>query len=97
MTFKSKRVESAGNGKLKLVGDLTIKGTTKEVAFDVEGPSPQITDGRGGHRTGATAIAKIKRSDYGITWNRAIEAGGVTVGDEVTITIDLELIRRPTT
>lgn len=92
MTFKSTSVKPAGAGKLLMTGDLTIKGTTKPVTFEVEGPSPEVKTQRGS-KSGATATVKIGRKDFGITWNRAIEAGGVTVGDEVTITIDVELDR----
>jgi polyisoprenoid-binding protein YceI len=90
MTFRSKRVEPAGPGKLKVTGDLTLRGTTREVVLDVEGPSAPVTM-RGTQRTGASATTRISRSDFGLTWNRAIEAGGVVVGDEVTITLDVEL------
>jgi polyisoprenoid-binding protein YceI len=90
MTFVSTKVERAGEGRLKLTGVLTLRGVTREVVFDVEGPVPPIP-GQRGRRSGATATAKINRSDFGLTWNRAIEAGGVTVGDEVTITMDIEM------
>lgn len=91
ITFKSKRVEPAGAGKFKLVGDLTIKTTTKEVVLDVEGPSPFVKSPRG-VLTGASATTKINRHEFGITWNRMIEALPV-VGDDVIVTIDLELAR----
>lgn len=91
MTFKSKRVEPGAAGRFKLVGDLTIRGNTKEVALDVEGPSPVMKSSRG-VVTGATATARISRKEFGILWNNLIEAMPV-VGDEVTITIDLELNR----
>ena len=91
MTFKSKSVAKAGNN-LRLTGDLTLHGVTRTVVFDVEGPTPEVNAGRA-IKSGATATAKISRKDFGMTWNRAIEAGGVTVGDEVTITIDVELNR----
>jgi polyisoprenoid-binding protein YceI len=90
MTFKSKSVRAVAPGKMVMVGDLTLRGTTKEVTFEVEGPSAPLNTGRV-VKMGAVATAKINRSDFGMTWNRAIEAGGVTVGDEVTLTIDLEL------
>jgi polyisoprenoid-binding protein YceI len=93
MTFKSKRVEAAGDGRFKLVGDLTIRDKTNEVVLDVEGPSP-IVKGPRGMLTGATATTKISRQAFGVLWNRMIEAMPV-VGDEVTVTIDLEL-NRPT-
>jgi polyisoprenoid-binding protein YceI len=90
MTFKSKSVRVAGAGKLKVTGDLTIHGVTKEVTWDVDGPTPELNAGRVIKR-GASATTVIKRSEFGMVWNRAIEAGGVTVGDEVSITVDLEL------
>ncbi len=89
MTFESTKVEKVGDG-LKMTGNLTLHGVTKEVTFDVDGPASPITTQRG-MRTGASATAKISRKDFGMTWNRAIEAGGVTVSDEVAITIDIEM------
>jgi polyisoprenoid-binding protein YceI len=94
LTFKSKRVESAGAGKLKLIGDLTMHGTTREVAFDVDGPTPPIKDQRGNLHMGASASTKVNRKDFGLTWNRALDGGGVVVGDEVAVTIDVELVKR---
>jgi polyisoprenoid-binding protein YceI len=91
LTFKSKRVEAGASGRFKLVGDLTIRGNTKEVVLDVEGPSPVIK-GPCGLLTGATATTRISRKEFGILWNNMIEALPV-VGDEVSITIDLELNR----
>jgi polyisoprenoid-binding protein YceI len=89
--FVSKRVEGKPESGLKLVGDLTIHGVTKEVILDVEGPAPAVADGRGGHKSGVSAAGKISRKDFGLTWNRALEAGGVTVGDEVILEIEAEL------
>lgn len=91
ITFKSKRVEPSGDGSFKMIGDLTIRGTTKEVALDVEGPSPIVKTQRG-VATGASATTKIKRLEYGLKYNSMVEAGPV-VGDEVTITIDIEATR----
>jgi polyisoprenoid-binding protein YceI len=93
ITFKSKRVEPGTGGAFKLIGDLTIRGTTKEVTLDVEAPAP-VTKGMKGIVTGTTATTRIKRLDYGLKYNAMVEAGPV-VGDEVTITIDLE-VGRPT-
>jgi polyisoprenoid-binding protein YceI len=95
LTFKSKRVESGTSGRFKLVGDLTIRGNAKEIVLDVEGPSPIITSaGQRGTSvlTGATATTKISRKEFGVLWNNLIESLPV-VGDEVGITIDLELRR----
>ena len=91
ITFKSKRIEPAGDGRFRMVGDLTIRGTTKEVALDIEGPSPIVKTPRG-VATGATATTKVKRLEYGLKYNNMVEAGPV-VGDEVTITIDIEANR----
>ena len=94
LTFKSKRVESAGSGKLKLVGDLTMHGTTREVTLDVDGPTPAIKDQRGNLHMGASAATKINRKDFGLTWNRTLDGGGVVLSDEVAIVIDVELVKR---
>lgn len=91
LTFKSKRVEEVGTGRFKLVGDLTIRGNTREVALDVEGPSPIVKTQRG-VVTGASATTRINRMEYGLKWNNMVEAGPV-VGDEVTVTIDIEVNR----
>lgn len=94
ITFKSRRVEKGGDGILKMTGDLTIRGVTKEVVLEVEGPTPAIKDPQGAARVGGQATAKIDRKDFGLVWNKALEAGGVVVGDEVKITIDVELVRK---
>jgi polyisoprenoid-binding protein YceI len=91
ITFTSKRAEAGSAGAFKLIGDLTIRGTTKEVALNVDGPTPPVK-GMGGLRIGATATTKINRLEYGLKWNSMVEAGPV-VSDEVSITIDLELTR----
>ena len=93
LVFKSKKVEKAGDGKLKMTGDLTIRGVTKEVVLDIEGPTSPIRDPAGKTRVGGVASTKINRKDFGLTWNKAIETGGVVVGDEVEITIDIEIIK----
>jgi len=92
MTFKSTRVEPAGAGRAKMTGNLTIHGVTRPVTFEVEGLSAPVKGARGDARMGASATTRISRKDFGMTWNRALEAGGVTVGDEVTIILDVELI-----
>jgi polyisoprenoid-binding protein YceI len=90
ITFKSKRVQPGGDGRFALVGDLTMHGVTKEVTLNVEGPSPVVKDQRGGLKMGATATTKLNRREFGLNYNNLIEAGPV-VGDEVTVTIDIEL------
>lgn len=94
ITFRSRRVLRAPDGKLKMAGDLTIHGVAKEVTLDVEEPTPEIKDQRGNARIGVSATARINRKDFGLIWNRALDAGGWVVGDEVSITIDIEAIRR---
>ena len=93
MTFKSKKVELAGPGKLKVTGDLTIRGTTKEVVLDVEGPTAPVKDPWGNQRAAATATAKINRQDFGVKWNATMDNGGLVVGDDVNITIDVEMTK----
>ena len=94
ITFKSKRVEQAAPGKLKVTGDLTIRGTTKEVVLDVEGPTAPMKDPWGNTRNAATATTKINRQDFGVKWNATLDNGGVVVGDDVSIIIDVELIKK---
>jgi polyisoprenoid-binding protein YceI len=94
LTFRSKRIEALGAENFKLTGDLTIRGVTKEVTFDVEGPTASVKDPWGSIRAGVTASAKINRKDFGLAWNALTEAGGVVVGDEVKITIETELIQQ---
>lgn len=93
LTFRSKRVERTDDGKLRMTGDLTIRGVTRETVLTIEGPSPAVMDLEGKTRVGGTVSAKINRKDFGLTWNKTIEAGGVLVGDEVEITIEIELVK----
>jgi polyisoprenoid-binding protein YceI len=93
MTFSSKKVAKAGKGKLKVTGDLTLHGVTKEVVLDVEGPTTESKDPWGNIRKGASATTKINRKDFGLTWNKALETGGVVVGDEVQIILEVEMIK----
>jgi polyisoprenoid-binding protein YceI len=93
LTFVSTRVSPAGDGELAVAGDLTIRGTTRPVVFNVEGPTLPAKDPWGATRIGLSATTKINRKDFGLTWNAALETGGVLVGDEVTLTLDLEFIK----
>jgi polyisoprenoid-binding protein YceI len=93
MTFVSKSARAVGEGTLEVTGDLTIRGTTHEVALSVGDISAVQVDMRGNPRMGATATTKIKRSDYGMTWNKALETGGVVVGDLVTVTLEVSLVK----
>jgi polyisoprenoid-binding protein YceI len=94
MKFVSKRVEPAGSGRLKVTGDLTMRGVTREVVLDVEGPTQEVKDARGNIKMGASATTRVNRKDFGLVWNRALDGGGVVVGDEVTINLDVELNKK---
>ena len=95
MTFKSKKVEQVAPGKLRLTGELTIRGTSREVTLDVDGPTAAVKDPWGNQRLAATATTKITRQDYGVKWNAKLDNGGVVVGDDVNITLDVEMIQKP--
>jgi polyisoprenoid-binding protein YceI len=92
ITFKSKQVQDVRGNKFKLAGDLTIRGVTKPIVLDVEA-TPIVKGMNNEKRIGAQATAKLNRQDFGVKWNRAMDSGGVVVGDEVQIVIDLELIQ----
>lgn len=92
LSFRSKRIESHSGGG-KVIGDLTIHGVTREIALEVEGPTPENKDPWGKYRIGLSATTKLSRKDFGLTWNTTLETGGVLVGDEVKITIDIEAVR----
>jgi polyisoprenoid-binding protein YceI len=94
ITFKSRKVEQLAPGKLKVTGDLTIRGTAKEVVLDVEGPTAPVKDPWGNTRNAATATTKINRQDFGVKWNATLDNGGVVVGDDVSIIIDVELVKK---
>jgi polyisoprenoid-binding protein YceI len=94
ITFKSKKIEPVSAGKLKITGDLTIHGVTKEAVLDVEGPTPPVKDPWGNTRVAANATTKVNRQDFGVKWNANMDGGGVVVGDDVAITIDLEMIKK---
>lgn len=93
MTFKSKSVQVAGPGKLRIIGDLTINATTREVVLDFEGPVGPVRDTQGREKLGASGIAKISRKDFGILYNPIMETGGVAVSDEVSIALEVELVK----
>ena len=92
MTFKSKKVAQVAPGKLKVTGDLTIRGVTKEVVLDVDGPTAPVTDPWKNQRAAVNATMKVNRQDFGVKWNATMDNGGVVVGDDVNITIDAEMI-----
>jgi polyisoprenoid-binding protein YceI len=94
ITFVSKKVTRVESNRLKVVGDLTLLGVTKEVTVDVEGPTPEVKDPAGNMRRGATGTAKINRKEFGMIWNKVLDNGGAIVGDEVNIFVDVELIKK---
>ncbi|MBJ6723405.1 YceI family protein [Geomesophilobacter sediminis] len=94
ITFASRKVVRVGKERLNVLGDLTIHGVTKPVVLDVEGVSGESKDPWGNLRRGATASTKISRKDFGLVWNKSLETGGVVVGDEVFITLEVEMIKQ---
>ena len=93
MTFKSKRVDVAAGGNLRMAGDLTINAVTREVVLDLESPTPPIKDTQGRMKIGVSGVTKISRKEFGILYNPILESGGVTVSDEVKIVLEIELIK----
>jgi polyisoprenoid-binding protein YceI len=93
IAFRSKEIAGAG-GELEVVGELTIHGVSRDVALEVEGPSEEMKDPWGNLRIGATAATKLNRKDFGLVWNSALETGGVLVGDEVKVTLEVQAIRQ---
>jgi polyisoprenoid-binding protein YceI len=91
--FKSKRIVNNA-GKLQLVGDLTLHGTTREVTLDLDGPTPELSDPWGNLRRGFSAITTINRKDFGVVWNNTLKTGEAIVGDTVKIQIDVELVKK---
>jgi polyisoprenoid-binding protein YceI len=94
ITFRSRKVEGHHlDGEFRLLGDLTIRDVTREVILDVSAEG-RLTDPWGAERAGFSAHGTIDRTDFGLTWNQTLEAGGVLVGNEVTISVEVELIRQ---
>jgi polyisoprenoid-binding protein YceI len=93
LNFKSKGISIVRHGELSVEGDLTLHGVTRKVSFAVEGPTPPAKDPWGNTRVAISAVTKINRKDFGLTWNAALETGGILVGDEVTITLDVEFVK----
>lgn len=93
MSFQSARVEAVDGGELSITGDLTIHGVTRPVVLQVDPPSAEAKDPWGNLRMGASATTRIKRSDFGLAWNQALETGGILVGDELKLALDVSLIR----
>lgn len=93
LEFRSTKVKSKGEGLLDIEGLLTIHGVTRDVTFKVEGPTPATKDPWGHTRIGISAETKINRKDYGLVWNTTLETGGVLVGDEIAITLDVQFVK----
>ncbi len=93
LSFVSTGVNTAGAGELAVEGDLTIHGVTRKAVFTVEGPTPATKDPWGNTRIAAAATTKINRKDFGLTWNAALETGGILIGEEVTISLEVEFIK----
>ncbi|MGH9589113.1 MAG: YceI family protein [Terracidiphilus sp.] len=93
MTFKSSGIEVKSPGQLAVTGSLTIHGISRSVTFEVEGPTPPAKDPWGNTRVGLEAVTRINRKDFGLGWNAALETGGVLVGEEVAITLDIEFVK----
>lgn len=93
LTFKSSRISIVKDGELSVEGELTIRGVTRNIRFAVQGPTPPTKDPWGNIRVAISAITKINRRDFGLIWNAALETGGILVGDEVTITLDVEFVK----
>jgi len=94
ITFKSKKVEQVSPGKLKVTGDLTIHGVIKEVVLEVDGPTAPIKDPWGNQRAAVNATTKINRQDFGMKFNIPMDNGGLAVGNDISITIDVEMVKQ---
>ena len=93
LTFRSRAVREPKQDGFRLIGDLTIHGVTREVSLDVTNEG-RARDPWGGERAGYTATTKIKRSDFGLTWNQLLETGGLAVSDDVKISLDVQLVQK---
>ncbi len=93
LTFQSTKVSQVKDGELAVEGDLTVRGVTRKVVFSAEGPTAPAKDPWGNTRVGVSATTRISRKDFGLTWNAALESGGFLVGDEVTITLDVQFVK----
>jgi polyisoprenoid-binding protein YceI len=94
ITFKSTKIEKISAGKMKVTGNLTIHGVTKQVVLDVEGPSGAVKDPWGNTRVALNASTTVNRLDYAVKWNAKMDSGGMVVGDDVNINIDLEMTKK---
>jgi polyisoprenoid-binding protein YceI len=93
LNFKSTEIRIVRDGELSVEGELTIRGVTRKVTFQVDGPTPPSKDPWGNTRVAISASTKVNRKDFGLTWNAALETGGILVGDDVTISLDAEFVK----
>ena len=93
LSFKSTGLSIVRDGELAVEGELTIRDVTRPVVFSAEGPTPPMKDPWGNTRVAVSATTKISRKDFGLTWNAALEGGGLLVGDEVTITLEVQFVK----
>jgi len=93
LSFKSTQISKNGENELSVEGDLTMRGVTRKVVFEVEGPSPPTKDPWGNTRIGLSATTRVNRKDFGLNWNSVLEAGGILVGEEVAISLDVEFVK----
>ena len=94
ITFRSTKITKTGEGRYDVAGDLTLHGVTRPVVLAVEGPTAEVKDPRGAVRAGATATTRIDRREFGIAWSKALDGGGLVVGNEIAITIDVEGVKK---
>lgn len=93
LTFESKQITRKSEGELVVTGDLTIHGVTRSATFTVEGPTPAAKDPWGNTRIGVSATTKISRKDFGLTWNATLETGGILVGDDINLTLEVQFVK----
>jgi polyisoprenoid-binding protein YceI len=93
ITFRSTNIKRTGDDELAVSGDLTMHGVTRPVVFNVEGPTAAGKDPWGNTRMGLSATTKVNRKDFGLTWNATLETGGILVGEEITITLDVQFVK----
>jgi polyisoprenoid-binding protein YceI len=94
ISFVSKQVTKEGEDRMRATGNLTIRGVTREVVMEVQGPTAEIKDPWGNFRRGLTATTKINRKDFGMNWNKTLDTGGVVVSEEVDISVEIEMIKK---
>jgi polyisoprenoid-binding protein YceI len=97
ITFKTTKVTKDGKKKYKMAGDLTMRGVTKPITFNVDEVTDPVKDFQGGLRRGLSATAKLNRKDWGVSWNKSLDKGGLAVSENVDVTVDLELAEAKTT